>query len=103
MKLVLALTLTIEAITAIYRAIATWLERNLCRYAAAVADYFVHLTITTASATTLTALCAASGATAWLVLKAFLGIEILFRCGKYEFCAALTARQGFVFVHGKTS
>jgi len=102
-RLILALALTVEAITAIHRTIAPRLERNLCCRPAAIADHFVHLAVTATAAAIGTALRTAARATTGLILEPLLRVEILLRSGKYELCATLTASQGFVFVHWKTS
>ena len=101
--LILALTLTVEAVAAIHRTVAPRLERNLRRCPAAIADHFVHLALSATAATARTALRTAARTTARLVLETLLSVKLLLRSGKYEFCATLTARQGFVFVHWKTS
>jgi hypothetical protein len=93
------------AVAAVDRLVATGLERHLGGGAAAVADYFVHLTIAVASAPAIAiALVGSAGrTTAGLILKALFGEESLFRRGEDELGAAVTAGKGFVGVHGNTS
>ena len=94
------LTLGFKAITAVNRTIAAGLERNLGFAAAAVADDRVHL----ARSTTVTILGTAGSTTgrttAGLILEALLREKFLFAGRENEFVAAVTAGQGFVFVHG---
>jgi hypothetical protein len=99
--LVAALTLGVEALTAVDGPVSTGLERHLGGAAAAIADYFVHLTLaTTGSATLGIAPVGAAGmAPAGLVLKALLGKESLFGSRVYEFGAAVAAGQGLVLIH----
>ena len=49
----------------------------------------------------LTTIGTAAGATAGLVLEAFVSVELLLRSGENELRAALTASQGFVLHHRK--
>lgn len=100
MLLVLALTVALEAITAVDRTVSTGLEGHLSGSAAAIADYFVHLTVRTAGVLAVAAGRTATGATAGLVLESLVRKELLFRSGKYEFGAAVTAGKGLVFKHG---
>ena len=100
--LVAALTLGVEALTAVHGTITAGLERHLGGAAAAIADYFKHLTLaggTGAAALGSTAIGTASVATAGLVLKALLSEEGLFRAREYKFGATLAAGQGFVLIH----
>ena len=98
-ELILILLLCSEALTAVYRTISTGLERNLGFFAAAIADYGVHLTGSIAvlgSALGGTAFGAAAG----LVLEAFFCKESLLRSRKNKFTATVTTSQGFILVHG---
>lgn len=100
--LVTALTLGVEALAAVYGTITAGLERHLGGAAAAVADYFIHLTIAGvagAAALGSATVGTASRAAAGLVLKALFGEEGLLRAREYEFSATLAAGQGFVLIH----
>ena len=100
-RLEAALTLLLEASTAVNRTITAGLERNLSVLTAAIADHVEHLTLATGSAAVLcTASCAARGATAGLILEALISVELLLRSGENELGAALTASQSLVFEHG---
>ena len=96
--LVLAVVaVSFEAVAAINRTVTTGLERNLSGNATAIANYVVHLTLVLR----MTAVCAASLAAAWFVLKTFFCKELLFRSRESEFCATIAAAKCFVFVHIK--
>jgi len=87
--LVLRLTVTVEAITAINGAIAARLEGHLRGYAAAIANHFVHLPLTAAGVLRCTTSRAAGGATAGLILKAFVSKELLLAGREHEFLTAI--------------
>ena len=97
-----ALTLLLEAGTAVDRTIAAGLERNLSGLAAAIADHVKHLTLATGSAATILRAtgCAAGRATTGLILEALVSIELLLGSGENELGAALTASQSLVLEHG---
>lgn len=102
LSLITALTLRLEACTAIYRAISTGLERNLSGLSATIADHVIHLTLATIGATILlTTRRTASGATTGLILETLVSIELLLGSGENKFCAALTANQSLVLEHEK--
>ena len=96
--------LPLEAVTAIDGLVAAGLEGNLGGTAASIAYGAVHLTggasPVIASAAGIALVGAAGGAAARLVGEAFFREESLFRSGEGEFCAAVTAYQGLVGVHG---
>ena len=75
--LVLVLAIPVKAIAAVHGAITAGLERHLSGYAATVANDFVHLPFATAGVLGVTAGRAATGATAGLVLEAFVSKELL--------------------------
>lgn len=82
MSLILVLagiTLGVKALAAIHGTVAAGLERHLRGLATCVAYYVKHLTLSTSATILAAAICAAVGATAGFVLKAFLSIESLFR------------------------
>jgi len=95
----LAATVGLEAVPAVYGPVSTGLEGHLGGAAAAIADHFVHLTGAIATLGVPTG-GAAGGAAAGLVLEALLSEELLLRGGEDEFCAAVTASEGFVLIHG---
>jgi len=86
-RLIAALALTVEAIPAEHGAVAARLEGNLCGNAAIVAYDFIHLALATVDAI-IPARSTAAGATAWLVLETFFGVECLLRSRKNKFRAA---------------
>jgi len=95
--LIPALALPVKAIAAVHRPIATGLERDLRRHAAAITDDFEHLALAARAA--LPALGTAAGATAGLILKTLLRVEVLLRSGEHKFGAAIATGQSFVLVH----
>ena len=95
-----ALTLCFEALAAIDGTISAGLEGHLGLTAAAVADHGEHLPGGTAVAVLGTTCSAASRSAARLILEALLSKELLLAGRENEFVAAVTAGQGFVFVHG---
>jgi hypothetical protein len=94
------LALRFEALTAVDGTISAGLERYLGLTAAAVTDHGEHLPGGTTVAVLSTAGSAAGRAAARLVLEALLSKELLLAGRENEFVAAVTAGQGFVFVHG---
>jgi hypothetical protein len=95
--------LVLEAFAAVDRTITARLDRHLGGTATAIAHHIVHRTIAaTGAAVGLTTIGSASGATARLVLEAFVSVELLLRSGENELRAALTASQGFVLEHERT-
>ena len=96
------LTLGFEALAAVHGTISAGLEGDLSLTAAAIADHGVHLAGAIAVAVLSPTGSAAGGAAAGLILEALLSKELLLAGGEHELIAAVTAGQGFVFVHGNT-
>jgi hypothetical protein len=70
----------LEALAAIYRLVATRLERNLRLLATVSTDSGKHLTGSTVSVFLSTECSTALGAATRFILEAFLSIEFLLRC-----------------------
>jgi hypothetical protein len=95
-----ALTLGFEALTAVDGPISTGLEGHLRLATATVTNDGEHLPGGTTVAILGAARSTAGRATARLILEALLSEELLLAGRENEFVAAVTAGQGFVFVHG---
>jgi len=89
--LVLALAVTLEAVTAVNGAIAARLERYLRGGAASVTNDFVHLPFAAIGVLAVAPGTTARGAAAWLVLEALVGEKLLFGGRKDKFSATVTA------------
>lgn len=94
------------AVSAIYRTVAAWTERDLSLNAAGCTGCIMHFALLVAAATTvesatvlLFASSAAVRATAWLVGETFLSEEILLRSSENELCATIAAGKIFVLEH----
>ena len=94
------LLLSFIALTAVNGPVSAGLERNLGLTSAAIADHSVHLAGSTVVAILGTTGSTARRAAAGLILKTLLSKKFLFTRRENEFVAAVTAGQGFVFVHG---
>ena len=94
------LTLGFKALAAVHGTIATGLEGHLGGAAATVANHFEHLALSaTLAALAAAAICAASMATAGLILETLFREESLLGSRKYEFGATLAAGQSLVLIH----
>jgi len=99
----------LEAIAAVHRLIAAGLERNLGNAAALAARGLVHFAALTAAAAHtraaaravahLLARLPAIGATVWLILETFAGVELLFAGRERELASTVHAVQHFINVH----
>lgn len=89
-----------KALAAINRAVFSWLERNLCLFAAVCASCSEHLAVRLGCILTVVT---ASLASLRLVLESLFGIKFLLTCGKDEILTAILAFKGLVFEHFATS
>ena len=85
-----------ETVTAVYRAVFAWSERNFCFCSAACASRCEHFSLCSGSVFAVVAACFAS---LRLIYKAFFCIEFLFTCREYELRAAVLALQSLVLIH----
>ena len=99
--------LVLEAVSAVDGLVAAGLERHFCRASAAAAGRAEHLPLTAAVETRPAAAAAllrftrspAIRATARLVLKTLLGIELLLAGGEGELLSTIHARDELIGIH----
>ena len=85
-----------KALAAINRAVFSWLERNLCLFAAACANSGEHLSVRFFAGL---AGVAAGFASLRLVLESLFSVEFLLASSENELGSAFFAYSCFVFVH----